>query len=152
MADAETTVLLENSTLLNKYYDERAQSSLPNQDAYFQFGSLDWGYDLISENDDGVYEAESDIDLDLESIENVFYTGDATYNYVNGQIVIIATIPAGTITDGESNLFSCIGIKDNQDQLIAVAVTQPMYVYSSRSVTVEITITTGSDSTSAEVS
>ncbi|HHF3011128.1 TPA: hypothetical protein ACPJ06_004004 [Vibrio diabolicus] len=131
-------VVLENSTLLNKYYDLRALSSLPNQAPFFQFGQVDWGYDLI-ETIDGLPSA-MDIDLDKESIANVFYTSNAAYNYVNGKIIVTTSIPAGELATQKQ--FSCVGIKDAQGNLIAAAVTQPVWLYAQRSITLEIVIDT----------
>jgi hypothetical protein len=131
-------VVLKNSTLLNKYYDQRALSSLPNQEPYFQFGQIDWGYDLI-ETVDGVPSA-MDIDLDKSYVDNVFYTSDAAYSYVNGYIVITTSIPSGALE--EQKQFSCVGVKDTNGNLIAVAVTQPVWLYSDRGIALEITIET----------
>lgn len=131
-------IVLENSSLLNKYYDQRALSSLPNQAPFFQFGQVDWGYDLI-ETIDGKPSAK-DIDLDKSSIANVFYTSNATYSYVNGSIVITASIPSGVLSSQVQ--FSCVGIKDTKGNLVAVAVTQPVWLYADRSISIEIVIET----------
>ncbi|HHC6465460.1 TPA: hypothetical protein ACN36C_004163 [Vibrio parahaemolyticus] len=44
-------VVLSQCELLNRYYDERALSSLPTNGTspYFQFGDLEWDFDLIQE-------------------------------------------------------------------------------------------------------
>ncbi|CAH0543064.1 hypothetical protein [Vibrio marisflavi] len=144
-------VVLENTELLNQYYDQRALSSLPNgYNAFFQFGDLDWGYDLI-ETVDGKPSCK-DIPLDKTSIANVFYTSKANYTYVNGNIVITASLPAGTFPAGESHQFSCVGIKDTNKNLIGVAVTQPVWIYSDRGISIEIIIKTArSDSAQVAV-
>lgn len=134
-------IVLENSTLLNAYYDQRALSSLPNgYEPYFQFGQVEWGYDFIETVDDSP--SVTEIDLDTASIDNVFATTAAAYSYVNGNIVISASLPSGTIADGDSVQFSCIGVKDTNGNLIAVAATQPVWLYSERSLAVEIVINT----------
>lgn len=138
-------VVLENSALLNKYYDLRALSSLPNQEPFFQFGQVDWGYDLI-EMVDGKPSVK-EIDLDKATIANVFYTSNAAYSYVGGNIIITATIPANALADQVE--FSCIGIKDAENNLIAVAATQPVWLFSERGISIEATIKTArSDSMS----
>lgn len=131
-------IVLQNSSLLNQYYDQRALSSLPNQEPFFQFGLIDWGYDLI-EIIDGKPSAQ-EIDLDMKSIANVFHTSKATYSYINGNIVITASIPAGKLT--EQVEFSCVGIKDTNGNLIAVAVDQPVWLHADRVITIEIVINT----------
>ncbi len=134
-------VVLQNTALLNAYYDQRALSSLPNgYEPFFQFGQIDWAYDLIEEIDGKPSAME--IDLDSLGVANVFYTSEANYSYINGNIVITATLPAGTLAEGESQQFSCVCIKDTNDNPIAIAVTQPVWVYSDRGLSIEIIINT----------
>lgn len=133
-------IVLENSKLLNAYYDNRVRSSLPNQAPYFQFGQIDWAFDLI-ETVDGAPSAK-DIDPDLTVLQNVFFTSNAAYTYVNGNIVVTATIPAGALGENAQQQFSCVGIKDAQGNYIAVAVMQPVWISNGRSISIEAIITT----------
>ncbi len=132
-------VVLKNSKLLNTYFDQRALSSLPNQEPFFQFGQIDWAYDLI-ETVDGKPSAK-DINADLTSLSNVFYTSDAAYSYVNGKIIITATLPAGAL-GGLQKQFSCIGVKDTNGNYIAVAVVQPTWIYDERGIAIEAIVNT----------
>ncbi len=134
-------VVLQNTALLNAYYDQRALSSLPNgYEPFFQFGQIDWAYDLIEQIDDKP--SAMAIDLDATAINGVFYTSDANYSYINGNIVITATLPAGTLPEGEQQQFSCVAVKDVQGNVVAIAVTQPVWVYSDRGISIEIVIKT----------
>lgn len=142
-------VVLKNSALLNAYYDQRVLSSLPNQEAFFQFGQIDWAYDLI-ETVDGVPSAMA-IDPTLTTLNNVFYTSNAAYSYVAGNIVITASIPAGALGEGVQQQFSCVGIKDTNGNYVAVSVVQPVWVYDDRSVAIEIIIETARSDTMTAV-
>ena len=138
---SQSNIVLERSELLDKYYDERALSSLPNgYSAFFQFGQIDWGYDLIEEI--GGKPSCQPIPTDKQSIQGIFHTSDANYTYVNGNIVVTASLPAGTFPDGAQHQFSCVGIKDQKGNYVAIAVTQPVWVYSHRGVSLEIIIKT----------
>ena len=135
-------IVLETSALLNKYYDDRALSSLPNgYPAYFQFGDLDWGFDLI-ETINGKPSC-LPIPLDKTNIEQKFHTSKANYSYIGGNIIITASLPAGTLKEGEQYQFSCVGIKNVQNNgLLGVAVTQPVWIYADRGISIEIVIKT----------
>ncbi|HHF2882594.1 hypothetical protein ACEUKD_23920 (plasmid) [Vibrio diabolicus] len=135
-------VVLSQCELLNRYYDERALSSLPTNgtEPYFQFGDLEWGFDLIQEIEGKP--SCMPIPLDKTTVENVFYRSKANYAYVNGNIVITANLPAGTLAEDEQYQFSCVGVKDASGGLILVAVTQPVWIYSDRGLSIEIVINT----------
>ena len=143
-------VILEKSALLDKYYDKRTRSSLPNgYEPYFQFGKLDWGYDLIEEIDGKP--SVMPIPPGKTTLAGVFFESDAVYNYMNGQIIIISSIPAGAIPVNESHIMSAIGIKDAQGDYIAISVTQPTWVYSERGMTIEIVINTAMNADKASM-
>ena len=136
-----TTVILDNAKLLNRYFDRRALSQLPNQAPFFQLGKIQWASDLI-EMIDGKPSVIQTIDSNLSALKSVFFTNDAVYTYKDGVILVRCTIPPNTIPEGESYQFSAIGILDDLNGLVAVAGTQPVYVYSDRGLVVEIKIKT----------
>ncbi|EGQ7810377.1 hypothetical protein I6Y99_004421 [Vibrio parahaemolyticus] len=143
-----TEIITENSSLLDRYYDERALSSLPGQgyDPYFQFGQIQWGYDLI-EDLDGADSVVNPIPTDMTELQNVFHTSDALYSYNNGSIIITTSIATGEIPEGESYQFSALGILDAVPGLVAVCVMLPMYVYSNRGLDATIIIKLAKDGT-----
>lgn len=138
---SQSKIVLDRSELLDKYYDERALSSLPNgYKPFFQFGQIDWGYDLIE--DIGGKPSCQAIPTDKQNIQGIFHTSDANYSYINGNIIVSTNLAAGTLPDGAQHQFSCIGIKDQKGNYSAIAVTQPVWVYSHRGVSLEIIIKT----------
>ncbi|WP_318491896.1 hypothetical protein [Photobacterium leiognathi] len=135
------SIVLDDAKLLNRYYDKRALSSLPQHSGQpFRFGQVQWADDLI-EMIDGKPSVKP-ISATLASLQNVFHSNDAVFTYKNGEIFVRATIPSGTIAEGDSKQFSALGFLDNENELIAVCVTQPVWVYSDRSLVVEATIRT----------
>lgn len=135
-----SSVVLDNAVLLNRYYDRRAESSLPTKAAFFQFGQVQWADDLI-ETVEGKPSVKP-IPKTLESLNGVFHTNDAVYTYSNGEILVRATIQPNEISGDNSHQFSALGILDEAGGLIAVAATQPVYVYSARGLVVEVRIKT----------
>lgn len=134
-------IKLDDAKLLNKYFDNRALSSLPQHDGVpFRFAQVQWANDLI-EMVDGKPSVKP-IPADLPQLENVFFTNDAVFSYKNGAIFVRATIPANTIAAGESEQFSALGFLDAGGDLVAVCATQPVWVYSDRSLVIEATIKT----------
>lgn len=134
-------IVISECELLHAYYDKRTLSSLPNgYEPYFQLGQAVWGHDLIEEID-GVPSV-MPIPLDKTSIEGQFYVSDVNYQYVDGNIVISTNIPAGTFAEDEQHQFSCLGILDQAGDLVMVAVTQPVWLYSNRGLSIQIIVTT----------
>lgn len=137
----KTSIVLDDALLLNSYYDKRALSSLPQfNGTAFRFGKVQWADDLI-EMIDGKPSVKP-IVATLSSLKNVFHSNDAVFTYKNGEILVRATIPSGTIPSGDSKQFSALGFLDTENTLIAVCVTQPVWVYSDRSLVVEAVIKT----------
>lgn len=135
------SVVLDDALLLNAYYDKRALSSLPQFDGIpFRFGKVQWADDLI-EMIDGKPSVKP-IPATLASLKNVFHSNDAVFTYKDGQILVRATIPSGTIPAGDSKQFSALGFLDTENALLAVCVTQPVWVYDDRSLVVEAVIKT----------
>lgn len=145
-------IVLEASELLDKYYDERALSCLPNgYDPFFQFSNqIEWGYDLIEE----VNGKPSCLPVpkDKQTLEGVFHTSTANFSYIGGKIIVTANISAGTLPDGAQHQFSAVGLKDTKGNYILISVTQPVWVYSHRGISLELTIHTArSDKAQAKV-
>lgn len=135
------TIVLDDAKLLNAYFDKRALSSLPQHDGVpFKFGKVQWADDLIEEVDGKP--SVKPILADLAALQNVFLSNDAVFTYRNGEILVRATIPANTIPSGDSERFSALGFLDLENTLLAVCVTQPVWVYSDRSLVVEAVIKT----------
>ncbi|WP_432773861.1 hypothetical protein [Vibrio parahaemolyticus] len=134
-------VVLEDSLLLDRYYEQRALSMLPiGSEPYFQLADIDWGYGFIE--DVGGKPSVAPIPSEVESLERVFATNRPVYNFINGQIVITCNLPAGSIPAEQSEQFSCIGVKDKDNKYVIIAVTQPIWVYSDRGISCEIVINT----------
>ncbi|WP_419238313.1 hypothetical protein ACN08P_23085 (plasmid) [Photobacterium leiognathi subsp. mandapamensis] len=135
------SIVLDDAKLLNRYYDKRALSSLPQHSGLpFRFGKVQWADDLI-EMVNGKPSVKP-ISATLARLQNVFHSNDAVFTYKNGEVFVRATIPSGTIDAGDSKQFSALGFLDNAGDLIAVCVTQPVWVYADRSLVVEATIRT----------
>ncbi|UTM60488.1 hypothetical protein L4174_023775 (plasmid) [Photobacterium sp. CCB-ST2H9] len=132
---------LDIAKLLNRYFDERALSSLPQNPTVFEFGQVQFADDLVTMVN-GKPVIPKDIPGNLAALKNVFLTVDAVYTYLNGTIYVKATIPAGKIKEGEQHRFCSAGILDGKKGLIAVGVSQPVWMYSGRSLVVEFEINT----------
>lgn len=126
-------IIEENAVLLDKYYDERALSSLPKKgyDPYFQFGLIQWATDL-TEMIDGKPSVIETIPSDLAALQNVFFTSEALYAYNDGVIIISTSIDAGEIPQGEAYELSAVGILDSNTNMIAAIGMLPIWVYSNR--------------------
>lgn len=136
-----TLINKESAALLDRYYDERALSSLPGlgHEAFFQFGQIQWATDLIEEIN-GEPSVIKPIPSNLSALQNVFHTSDALYSYNNGSIIISTSISTGEIPDNEAHKLSALGILDAKAGLVAAVGMLPMYVYSNRGMDVIITI------------
>lgn len=149
---SSVNIVLEASELLDKYYDERALSCLPNgYSAFFQFSDqIEWGYDLI-EMVDGKPSCKP-VPKNKQSLAGVFHTSKANFSYIGGDIVITASIPANTLPKGTQEHFSAVSLKDTKGNYVLIAVTQPVWVYSHRGLSIELIIKTArSDTAKAKV-
>lgn len=134
------TTTLDKAKILNRYYNRRALSSLPQNPCTFQFGQIQWATDLVDYVEGKPQLRE--IPADLASLQNVFHTNDAVYTYLNGVIYVRATLPVGALPEGQQFEFTACGILDEAGGLIAVGLTPPVWVYSDRSMVVEFEIHT----------
>ncbi|GAL07959.1 hypothetical protein JCM19237_339 [Photobacterium aphoticum] len=140
MSTATISSNLQDAKLLNRYYDRRALSSLPQNKATFQFGRIQWASDLVDLIDGKP--VLRPIPNDLERLENVFLTNDAVYTYANGIIYIRCTVQTGALPEGEQHSFSACGILDDAGGLIGVGITPPVWLYKERGMVVEFEIRT----------
>ncbi|MGX9459432.1 hypothetical protein ACWU37_21110 (plasmid) [Photobacterium damselae subsp. damselae] len=131
----------EDVVLLNRYYDKRALSSLPQHTGEpFRFGQVVWAYDLI-EMIDGKPSI-VDIDKDLAELNNIFYTNDAVFTYINGTIHVKAQLPPDALKGDEREQFSTLGFLDLEGELLVVAATMPVWVAEGRGLDLSININT----------
>lgn len=131
---------MDDSKILDRYYNRRALSSLPTNEPTFQFGKIQWATDLVE-----MVEGEPKLSIipsDLERLQNVFHTNDAVFTYINGVIHVRATLAVGELPEGKQFQFTACGILDEQGGLICVGITPPVWLYSDRSLVVEFEIHT----------
>ncbi len=138
------------AALLDLYHRKAALSCLPNGYApYFQLGRAQWGYGLI--DDSGDTELLEDIPSDLSALESVFATSKPTYTYINGKIVIVATLPRSAIPDGETRKFSMLGILDADEELVGAVVVNTQTLTNKMDVSVTLEINTVDDKVSLDI-
>lgn len=136
--------------LLDEYHRRQTLSMLPNGYApYFQLGQIQWGYGLI--DDSGADPLLEDIPSDLTELESVFATSDAAYTYINGKIVIVATLPKDQIPAGESRKWSMVGLLDGDGVLVGAVVKDPQDVTNQQDVSVTLEIDTVDETKTLQV-
>lgn len=131
---------LDDAKILDRYFNRRALSSLPQNTPTFQFGKIQWATDLVK-----MVNGQPQLQLipnDLAKLQNVFHTNNAVYTYMNGVIHVRATLAVGELPEGQQFEFTACGILDEAGGLICVGITPPVWVYSDRSLVVEFEIHT----------
>ncbi len=127
------TVTLYEAKLLYRYFDRRAKASIGLNT--FRLGKAVWG----KGNTTLVNGAPSvaTIPSNLATVDGVFLTNQPIYSYANGRITVRATLQPGNIPAGQQFEFTTLGILDEQDMLVAVLVSTPMWLHDKRSLVIE---------------
>jgi hypothetical protein len=133
-------IKLYDAKLLRRYYDRRALSSIGKTATKFQMCKAVWGKGFVTEVN-GVPSV-ADIPLDTDTVEGVFATTDIILSYASGRISVRAVLPAGAVAPGVQHEFTTLGILDEEDKLVAVMVSTPIFVHDKRSFDVSGVINT----------
>lgn len=131
---------LYDAKLLRRYYDRRALSSIGRTATKFQLLKAAWGRGFNTLID-GVPTV-GDIPLDTAAIEGVFATTDLILSYAAGVITVRAILPAGSVPAGSLHEFTALGILDEENGLVAVMASTPIFVHDKRSLSVSGVINT----------
>lgn len=127
------TVTLYEAKLLYRYFDRRAKASIGLNP--FKLGKAVWGKGnttLIN----GVPSVAA-IPSNLSAVDGIFLTNQPIYSYANGRITVRATLQPGDVPPGQQYEFTTLGILDDENGLVAVLVSTPMWLHDKRSLVIE---------------
>lgn len=133
-------IKLYDAKLLRRYYDRRALSSIGKTTTKFQLCKAQWGKGFVKTTN-GVPSV-TDIPLDTSQIEGVFATTDIILSYASGAITVRAVLPAGSVPAGQQREFTALGIIDEENKLVAVMASTPIFIHDKRSLAVSGVINT----------
>lgn len=128
-----TAVTLYDSKLLFRYFERRAKASIGLDT--FQLGDVVWGNGNIT-LENGVPSV-AHIPIDKAQVDNVFLTNTPVYSFVNGRILVRATLKVGDVPAGTQHEFTTLGILDEKGGLVCVMASTPMWIHDKRSLVVE---------------
>lgn len=135
-----SAIKLYDAKLLRRYYDRRALSSIGKTTTKFQLCKAVWGKGFVT-TIDGVPSV-ADIPLDTTEIQGVFATTDLILSYASGKITVRAVLPTGSVPPGQQFEFSALGILDEENKLVAVMASTPIFMHDKRSLAVSGVINT----------
>lgn len=129
-----STTVLYDAKLLTRYFERRAKASI-GLETTFKLGKVVWGNGFESSVDG--QPSVANIPLDASAIPNVFLTNDPIYTYANGRITVRAVLPAGSVPANTQQKFTSLGILDDQNGLVAVLASTPIWIHDKRSLAIE---------------
>lgn len=135
-----STIKLYDAKLLRRYYDRRALSSIGKTTTKFQLLKAAWGKGFVKTV--GGIPSVTDIPLDTTAIEGVFATTNLILSYASGKITVRAVLPTGSVPAGQQHEFTALGILDEENKLVAVMASTPIFVHDKRSLSVSGVINT----------
>lgn len=135
-----SAIKLYDAKLLRRYYDRRALSSIGKTTTKFQLCKAVWGKGFVT-TVSGVPSV-SDIPLDTTAIQGVFATTSLILSYASGKITVRAVLPTGSVPAGQQFEFSALGILDEENKLVAVMASTPIFMHDKRSLAVSGVINT----------
>ncbi|WP_413113448.1 hypothetical protein [Thaumasiovibrio sp. DFM-14] len=138
----------KKAVLQTRYYDRRALSAISDSPT-FKFTSVAWGKGYI-ELDESGRPYVGDIPVNVDSLEGEFFRNEPVLNYANGITSIRATLPAGTVAEGDAKEFTTLLLLDDESDdetggdmgVVAVMVCLPVWVDENRSLVVEASLET----------
>lgn len=133
-------IKLYDAKLLRRYYDRRALSSIGKTTTKFELRKAVWGKGFVKTVNGAP--SVTDIPLDTAAIEGVFATTDIILSYASGKITVRAVLPTGKVPAGKQFEFTALGILDEENKLVAVMASTPIYVHDKRSLAVTGSINT----------
>lgn len=131
---------LYDAKLLRRYYDRRALSSIGKTSTKFELKKAIWGSGFVKLVN-GIPTV-ADIPLDTAELKGVFATTSLILSYASGKITVRAVLPTGSVPAGQQVEFSALGLLDEEDKLVAVMASTPIYMHDKRSLAVTGAINT----------
>jgi hypothetical protein len=137
-----TTVTMESATIMDRYYDQRALSSI-SETPFFKFTDVAWGNGFVSYDENNKPSVDV-IPSNVSTISGEFHRNAPELTYSNGAITIRATITVGELASDVNAEFSALYALDNEGKVIAAFAVTPIWMNSRRSLTVEGILEIGS--------